>query len=79
MAQLRWRIDALRSHSMERGHGINNPNRTSLTGNDDPSINKELTFEELYERQRKKFQMLKERRKTKTSDPKYIEMIGNLQ
>ena len=79
MGQLKWRIDALRSFSQDKGHGINNPNRTSLIGSDDPSINKHLTFDQLYERQKNKFAALKERRKNKTSDPKYIEMIGNLQ
>jgi hypothetical protein len=79
MAQLRWRIDALRSFSHEKSHGINNPNSTSLVGHNDPSINRELTFDELYERQQKKFGVLRERRKSKTSDARYIEMIGNLQ
>jgi hypothetical protein len=79
MAQLRWRIEALRSYTHDKKHGLNNPNSTSLTGNNDPSINKQLTFDELYEQQKKKFSALKERRKTKTTDPKYIDMIGNMQ
>ena len=55
MAHLRWRIDALRNYSNEKGHGINKPNKTSLLGDDEPSINKELTFDEIYERQKKKY------------------------
>jgi hypothetical protein len=38
-----------------------------------------MTFDELYELQKKKFGMLKQRRRSKMSDPKYIEMVGNMQ
>ncbi len=51
----------------------------SLTGKQDEMPQRELTFEEMYELQKKKFSMLRERRKSKMGDPKYVEMIGNMQ
>ena len=77
MAQLKWRIDALKHFSKDKRY---HPESTSLTGQPERSILPEAsTFDELLERQRKKFALLRERRKSKTSDPRYIEMLGNLQ
>lgn len=72
IAQLKWRIDALKNFSNTQNNGLLNMNSTSLTGKGDSTSLKETTFDELYERQRKKFALLKERRKSKTTDPKYI-------
>lgn len=36
-----------------------------------------MTFDELYNQQKKKYGALRERRKSKMGDGKYIEMIGN--
>lgn len=75
MAQLKWRIDALRNFSRnekERGRG------TSLTGKEEGPP-RELTFDEMYEMQKRKFAALRERRKSKAGDQKYVEMVGNMQ
>ena len=45
---------------------------TSLTGKEEEAPQPELTFDELYELQKRKFAMLRERRKTKVGDQKYV-------
>ncbi len=52
---------------------------SSLTGKQEDLPPRELTFDELYELQKRKFAMLRERRRSKVGDPKYVEMIGNMQ
>jgi hypothetical protein len=75
MAQLRWRIDALRNFSREK---VGGQRGTSLTGKEEGPP-RELTFDELYELQKRKFAALRERRRTKAGDQKYVEMVGNMQ
>ena len=77
MAQLRWRIDALKNFGRGEKEKLLAHRSNSLTGKDE-SAPPQLTFDELYELQKRKFAMLRERRKTKASDPKYVEMIGNM-
>lgn len=80
MAQLRWRIDALKNFSRsEKERSLLPLKGESLTGAASSATYRELTFDELYEMQRRKFGALKERRRSKVSDPKYLEMIGNMQ
>lgn len=59
VAQLKWRIDALKSFSNKKDNNLPNLNSSSLTGKVDPKPTHELTFDELYQQQRKKFALLK--------------------
>jgi hypothetical protein len=80
MTQLKWRIDALKNFTRNEKEKLANLRRgDSLTGKEDDLPQRELTFDELYDLQKRKFALLRERRKSKVGDPKYVEMIGNMQ
>lgn len=73
MTQLRWRIDALKNFTRNEKEKLMMAHRgTSLTGKEEEAPQPELTFDELYELQKRKFAMLRERRKTKVGDQKYV-------
>ena len=59
IAQLRWRIDAMRNLSKKEKTGLPDPRSGSLTGKGAVVPERELTFDELYERQKQKFAVLK--------------------
>ena len=59
MAQLKWRIDAMRNLSKKEKTGLPDPRSGSLTGKDTVVPERDITFDELYERQKQKFAILK--------------------
>jgi hypothetical protein len=76
MAQLKWRIDVLRNFGRREKESILRGD--SLTGAKTSELPQQRSFDELLELQRKKFATLKERRKSKIGDQKYLEMLGNM-
>lgn len=79
MTQLKWRIDVLKNFGRNEDEKSRLNIKTSLTGKVQEDSNKDMTFDEMYEMQKRKFNALKERRKTKLGDSKYLDMVGNMQ
>jgi len=78
MAQLKWRIEVLKQYS-RTSNRLPNPQTSTITGKKEEKASGSMTFEEMYNQQKKKFTTLKQRRHSKMNDGNYFEMVGKMQ